>query len=519
MGTSSKKWLKITAGIILSVVLLLFALQWFIKHKLENYLENQLPNSMKISYSNLNLNLFSGDLQLHDVQLFRVGETTNDTLVTLKLERLHILDVGYWRYLVKNTIHVSNIELTKPHVIYNHNSKIKKESYRSESNKPFDKVIEVDAFKITDGYIHIKNVETDSLMFQAENTQFSLQNIRFDEKTQKQKIPIAYEDLSLVFDRLFYKISDYDDLRMGKSNVKNQQVNLNDVSLKTKYGKTKLSRVIKKERDHYEVAIKSLKLKAFDYGFRQDSILQIKSPQVVLTEMDADIYRDKLVADDESIKPLYSKMLRDLKFDLALDEVKIEDSKISYSEKVKADRQAGTVNFNNFQATIKNMSNTYVSPTKTTLDIRTEFMDHAPLHANWEFDVNNVNDRFLFQAEIGLLQASYLNKFLMPNLNVKLEGELEKTYMTIDGNDNQSQIDFRTKYENFDVIILREDGKERNSFLSDVVNIFVSKNSKKSESDFIEASKDDITRNKNQSVFNYIWINARAGLLRAMTFE
>jgi len=117
------------------------------------------------------------------------------------------------------------------------------------------------------------------------------------------------------------------------------------------------------------------------------------------------------------------------------------------------------------------------------------------------------------------LKASYLNKFLQPNLNVRLEGELEKTYLTIDGNDNLSQIDFKTKYQNFDVVVLREGGKEKNTFLSDVVNIFVSKNSSNRESQFKEVTKQGIERSKNQSVFNYIWINTRAGLLKAMTFE
>ena len=57
------------------------------------------------------------------------------------------------------------------------------------------------------------------------------------------------------------------------------------------------------------------------------------------------------------------------------------------------------------------------------------------------------------------------------------------------------------------MVVLREGGKEKNKFLSDVVNIFVSKNSNKRESQFKEVTKQGIERNKNQSVFNYIWIN------------
>ncbi len=519
MGKTGKKWLKIGLGIIIGFFILLFVVQWFVQNRLTSFLENELPKTMSVTYSDLRVNIFTGSLEVDALKFSRIGETTNDTLLTLKLKQLLVKDVGYWNYIMNNTIHVSDLKLESPHVVYNHNPKVQKSAYKSKSNKPFNKIVKLDDFNIENGSIQIQDVSTDSLMLQVKNTQFSLENIRFDEKTKHQKIPITYENLNLIFDNLFFKMGEYDDLRTGKSSIQKEQINLQDVSIKTNYSKKELSRVIKVERDHYDVTIKSFQLKDFNYGFRQDSILQIKSPQVLITEIDADIYRDKLVADDMSIKPLYSKMLRDLKFDLAIDEVIIVDTKISYSEKVKADRQAGTVNFNDFHATIKNVSNTYVSPTKTTLDIKTQFMDHAPLHANWEFDVNNIQDRFLFQAEIDLLKASYLNTFLQPNLNVRLEGELEKTYLTIDGNDNLSQIDFKTKYQNFDVVVLQESGKEKNTFLSDVVNIFVSKNSNNRESQFKEVTKQGIERNKNQSVFNYIWINTRAGLLKAMTFE
>ncbi|EGV42733.2 hypothetical protein BZARG_2531 [Bizionia argentinensis JUB59] len=504
---------------IVSFVVLLFAFQWIMKSKLEDYIENELPDTLIVTYSDLSLNIFSGSLEVNKIELSKIGETTKETLATLKLDQLRVKNVGYWNYLVNNTIRVSNIQLDNPDVLYNHNAKIQKAAYKPDSNKSFDKIIKVDGFKINNGNIKIMDVEADSLMLQVENTNFSLKDIRFDKNTSEQKIPISYTDLNLIFDTLFFRMGDYEDLTLGKSEIKNQQINFQELTLKTKYSKQELSRIISVERDHYNVKIKSVKLEDFEYGFRQDSIFQFKTPKVTFAEPNAKIYRDKLVTDDESIKPLYSKMLRELNFDLSIDELIIADANISYSEKVKADRQAGTVNFNDFQATIKNVSNTYMSPTKTTLDINTQFMNHAPLHASWEFDVNDVTDLFLFKAEIDLLEASYLNKFLVPNLNVRLEGELDKTYLTIGGTDDLSRIDFKIKYQAFDVIILREDGKEDNKFLSSIANIFVSKDSNKNNSQFIEVSKEGIERSKNQSVFNYIWINTRAGLLKAMTFE
>ncbi|MGY0392156.1 hypothetical protein ACW5R3_06355 [Bizionia sp. KMM 8389] len=519
MGKSLNFWLKTVLGVSVVVVLLLFGLQWFAEMKLDGYLKKELPEGVELNYSELNVNIFSGNIELSQIDVSLNGEITNKQLINVELDYLQIHDIGYWDYIVGGVVHVSDLIVRAPKVTYRHNSKIQDSVYRSKSQSSFSKVIEVANFNVDAGDVVVANVVNDSLMLRVSNIDFSMKNVRFDEKTQAQKIPIDYQDLSLRYDSLYYRVSDYDDLKTGVFAFNNKQLSLQGLVFKTKYSKQDLSRVIKVERDHYDVVVKELQVKDINFGFRQDSILQIKSPKVLFSEVDADIYRDKLVADDEKIKPLYSKMLRDLNFDLTLDEVELVNTAIRYSEKIKVDKPAGTVRFSDFHAVIKNVSNTYVAPIKTTLDIQTLFMEHAPLQVNWEFDVNSVEDRFLFQAELDDLLASELNSFTVPNLNIRLNGKLDKTYFTINGNDDLSDIDFKTKYQAFDVVILKENGKEKNSFLSGLANIFVSSNSNKAVTDFITVNKEGVTRSKNKSVFNYIWINARAGLLKAMTFE
>ncbi|MFD2552190.1 hypothetical protein ACFSQP_10220 [Bizionia sediminis] len=517
MEATLKKRLGIFFLIIGVVGLLLIGLQWFIENKIENTLKTELPKNVQLTYSALDFNIFTGSLALHNTAVYRLGRVTNDTLLDLKLEQLQLERVSYWHYFVNNTISLSNVALRNPKIQYRHNPKVTKDSYKPESGNALKIPIRVANFELTNGHIQINNAANDSLLFWVNNVHLDIQAIRVDQKTLKEKIPFAYTNLALLSDSLYVKVGAYDALKAAAFSFKNNQLKVQDILFKTIYSKKQLSQVITKERDHYNVAVKLLQVNDLFYGFRNNKILQIKSPQITISQIDAAIFRDKLVADDPSFKPLYSRMLRHLNSDLALDEVKILDSKISYSEKVKIDRQAGTVNFNDFQASITNVSNTYLAPTKTTLKIKTQFMNHAPLQVNWEFDVNDQTDRFLFQAELRGVQAAYLNKFVEPNLNARLEGALEQTFFTINGTNNLSDIDFKTKYQNFTVNLLRQDGKDKNAFLSDILNIFVPKNSKHQKLEFKEVTKSGIKRNSSQSVFNYIWINVRAGLKKAMT--
>lgn len=274
--------------------------------------------------------------------------------------------------------------------------------------------------------------------------------------------------------------------------------------------------MISVERDHFDIKIDSFSLKSQKFGYEQDSLFYFKSELVELHQPKMSIYRNKLIADDNSIKPLYSKMLRQLKFDLTLSKLLINNGGITYTEKVKAENAAGEIDFSELNATITNLSNTYEPSEKTTINIDAVFMKDTPLNVEWYFDVNDVNDHFIFKADLGKLDANKMNMFTEPNLNVRLEGEIYKTYFTIDGYDHTSTVDLKLNYDDFKVVVMQKNERKKNQFLSAVVNIFIKKNSDHDGSHFRDGSA-KVERNKTKSVFNYIWLNASEGLKNAMT--
>ena len=143
-------------------------------------------------------------------------------------------------------------------------------------------------------------------------------------------------------------------------------------------------------------------------------------------------------------------------------------------------------------------------------------MDSTPFTTDWSFDVNNTNDTFLFKADVGSLPAEDINSFTVPNLKVQLEGEANKIYFTIDGNNTASQVDLKINYDKFKINVLNKKGDKKNGFLSAIANIFISKDSDKSEGDFREGSG-EVKRDKTKSFFNYLWLNAEKGLKSSLT--
>ncbi len=371
----------------------------------------------------------------------------------------------------------------------------------------------MDSFNINNASVMITKADESTFLDVAE-LDFSLQEVTVNNSTLSQGIPLNFNDLRLETTSLQYRLNPYDMLTYKQLSLVDNSLEVTDLSIKTIYTRAELSAILDKERDHMDLVIPSLNLKEF-YITSEDTILTAKGEAVTLTDPALTIYRDKLVADDKSIKPLYSKAIREIPFPLTLDSLFIKNASITYEERVKNDQPPGKIFFTELYAKVGNVSNTYEKgEKKTTLNIRSQFMDNSNLMIDWSFDVNDPDDRFHIQGELGSLNATRMNSFTKSHLRVGLEGNIKSTYFNINGNDDNSQIDFKINYDKLKVEILGE--KDKKKWLpSAVANIFVSKSSDNKEGTFKDA-KATAERKKDRSFFNYLWINIMEGLKEAV---
>lgn len=385
-----------------------------------------------------------------------------------------------------------------------------KNNEKKEMPLPFS----LTSISIKDAQINVRNPDK-SPHLQVEDFNITLNDVLVNNATIQHKIPYEFSEVAFESKSVQYRLNDYDLLSLNTISLLNHKLQIKDLAIKTLYSKTELSKVLEKERDHMEVEMPSL----FIEGFRinsKDNMVNVQGSSTTVENLAFNVYRDKLVADDPSIKPLYSKSLRELPFALTLDSLSINNATIVYEEKIKAGQLPGKVYFSGLNASIGNLSNTYALGEKeTTIDITATFMENSPLQLDWRFDVNNTEDKFQFSGHLGSIDAMRLNSFAKAGLNVNLEGTLRQTYFNIHGNNNNSSIDMRLEFDNFKLEVL--DKKEKkNWLLSTVANIFIKRDSDSKGGDFKKGSA-QATRNKDKSYFNYIWINLLAGLKEILT--
>lgn len=503
--------------LLLLAIIVYFVADAIVSSKIESFLSKELPETVSVDYESIDVNIWSGSVVMVHPKIINRGSHTSKTNVEIELDTLLLDGFGYYNYLVNDNIHIESVQLRSPKLSYNHNSSIPENGYKYGTLEQLKKEIKVGRFNVQNGELRVRDIETDSLLLNISNLTANVMEIHLTSKSVKRRIPFNYNDYNLSFNDLFYALGDYEHLKMSSANIAQDNAAFNQLKLTTKYSKGKLNQMLSVERDHFDVTIPSLVVEAQEFGYKSDSIFYFRSPKVIFENPEMHIYRNKLLADDLTRKNLYSKMLRTLKFDLTLSAIQLNNATIVYSEKVNANMEAGKIAFTKMNADIRNISNTYGGSEKTTLTIDAVFMARTPIKVDWNFDVNDVNDAFVFKLDIGKLPAADLNPFSRPNLKVQFEGELIKTYATISGDANTARVNMRANYEEFKVNVLDKQGKDEKKLLSAIANLFIKKDSNKSSDGFREAFKEGIARDYTKSVFNFLWLSLRTGLISIMT--
>ncbi len=509
------KTVRNTLLIVLAIALLCFGgllgINYFLKQKVETFVNNNLPEHYNITYSDLSVHLLTGTITYSGLQLKIKNQDNDDMHTSVHMDSLIIEDISYQRYLFSNEILIEDIKLKSPVIRhYKHLYLRKQDSSSQKGMIKLGKPLTVEELSIDNSTIHIFDKTKDSVFLYAENLTVEIDDIHIDPETLRKRLPLKYGDYDAKADSIALKVGSRELLKIADFDVHDRKLVARQLQLKTVMSKQQLDASINRERDHIDVEVDSISIDSLDFGFKTRKLFT-RASQVSIDGLDATIYRNKLLPDDQRTKKAYGQLLRELPFSMDVDSVTIRNTALEYQEKTKAENPPGTLTFEKMNATIYNFGNTYTGDTKTRVLADAVFMGYTPMNVDWSFAVQDASNQFLFKGDMEQLQAKQLNSFTRPNLNVGLVGEMDKVYFTISGTDTGSNIDMRIDYEDFKVELLKDNGRKERKFISGLLNIFVAKDSKDDGKNFSDC-KATVTPDRTKSFFNYVWKNLEAAL-------
>ena len=504
-------------GLLLIAVGGYFYANHLVKLKVETFLKEQLSPQIDLTYGDLYMSTFTGTISIEGIDLRIQNQTDTVVHTRATIDKLRLSGFGYYEFFINDQIEFDQIDIDKNNLVYFKErflSASKIDSIEQDPLATIDKTILIKALDIDDTSLTIYDESKDSVFLNVSKASLAVKDIRTDVSRIIRRIPITYEHVLLQSDSMFMKISPYEDLTVQGLRVEDKDVHMQELSIKPKYSKQSYSQMIPTERDYTILQVPVVDIFNYDYGFRNGKLFATAST-VEIEQPDLTMYRDKLVTDDTSIKPMYSQMLRDLKMDLMVDSVLVSKAHITYEEKVKVDQPPGSIEFTAMDISLARVGNTQAKGEKTTVTVDGRFQQSS-LHVDWTFDVHDTSDAFRFSGRLGKLPAQNINSFVQPNLNVGFEGTLDEVYFDISGNNSTSQTAMKMKYEDFKIDVMRKNGQGINKLVSGIVNLFVAKDSEKDGNEYREG-KGDAERNKTKSIFNFVWISILSALIKTMT--
>ena len=339
-----------------------------------------------------------------------------------------------------------------------------------------------------------------------------IQNLEMNEKTVLEKIPFKTDNYTLTTKNFSYRINQFYQMNIGVLTQNKNSLQVNNFSLKPLVSRAQFIRMIPAEKDLYDLKVNQISAKG-NWDLASEN-KYLDASQVTLNGVNANIFRSKIPKDDLAEKPLYSKLLRSIKFPVFVQNLDLRNSLLVYEEDTKKSDGPGKLTFSNFNMNVKNLNSgkSKGKPTLVPITINCRFMDASPMNVKWNFDTAKMDDAFSISGNISSLPASEINPFIEPYLKIRATGNISDLRFEFDGNKSGLDGGLRMKHQKLQVALLKSTG-EKDKILSAVANVFVKSNS----GDYPESvSVENVQRDPTKSFFNLFWRGIEQGLKKTL---
>lgn len=444
------------------------------------------------------------DLQIGDI---KINKLSLDALDTWKTEKMNI-SISKIVNKAGEQMEINKLLIDSPTITLTPNQVKKKPSNKT---KLLMDRIKLDTLLVNKGAFVIHQRKGDKHTLNIADVNATILNIEINDKTSLNKIPFSYDKTKFTTGAIKYDTQKYYDITADNLSIDNKDLKLTNFVMKPKYSRKKTVSMFRYADDIFTLNAKEIALKDYKWDFDKAGVLLFKTEQLNINQLDANIFRDKSPTFNMSIKPMFSKKLRDIPFGLQVNTVAIKNSKLVYEETDKNAVAPGKIMFHNFNATIKNVYSGYGQtkvPT-TSIAVNARFMNAAPLRVDWTFNVLNRSDQFNIQGKITNFPANSMQPFLQPYIKASTQGSISLVTFNFSGNNRSATGTYGMKYEDLRVTIYKKDGEKKKKFLSAVGNMFIRKSTK---DEVKTVNIKTVDRVQEKSFFNYLWLCIMQGL-------
>lgn len=498
----NRKRILIILSIFGFLVLSIFLLNVYIKNRIETRINNFSKSG--IEYKELDIGFLGNSVEILDLEYTAQQKE-------ISAGKLSINDISLFKYLLNNKLVIDEILIYNPRITWKGNF----QNESGEQGKFSKEDITIKQLKIFDGTIIKKDPESERSKLYLSLPEFTVLDISVNSSTFQEYIPFNYKSYTIEGDSVQLKFNPEHNLTAGNFYVKNGKVDIKDFKIIPIYNRAEFDKIVPYEKDRINLQVDSISLQELSFEFRNDT-LYLENPHMKISDAELFIYRNKVLPDDPRKKTLYNEKFRELPVKLDFKKINITSSQIEYEVATERDGGPAKIKFNNIKGTIKNLTNVQQKENdgpRVKITASSLFMNETPVDIEWDFDVFNMNNKFLFSGEVGRLPGSAINPYMVPAQGIEAEGALNSVYFTFTGNEERAIGDVRVNYENFKINLLKEGSREEKDIISAIANLFLDNDGHSGNN---VQKNIEVERDEKKSFWFYVWTGVRKGIMESV---
>lgn len=476
--------MKNTLKLLLSifVVLSIYVAAIFIA---EYFIEKKVKARYDLEYSQFDLSLTT-NLKIQDLHLMQDG-------VDLKAKNLK-MNLDLWSTLSSDKTVIDQAVLYNAKLNYTTPKEKKSSDSDSKSSKIELNHVSLEGFNA----VYLKGKDT---IAEIANVNLKLIN------PLSENLDASHIDF-LDMGELHFRLDKIQDLSIYNFEYANEGFDIDSLHIDSGYTKENYTSQLSKEKDLIMMRSYGLHFKNFSFNVISKKINQIAFKSIEIDSSQTLIFRDKTMTDDETVKKTYGDKLQSLGFDLSIDEFSIDDSQLTYSEKLSRKRTSQIV-FKNLNVKLKNFHNL-----ESKSDQRMKLIGSFSLSTGSDLDVGIAYNQFAnvetFQLDLNAknINTKSLNQMMKPTLNFGLEGYLEKIKAKMVAKNNAHGV-FGLTAKDIELTLYSDSGREK-KIMSFMANKLLNNNISK------EIKVKKVERDPTKSMWNFIWNYIKSGLTKIL---
>jgi hypothetical protein len=445
--------------------------------KLKSVVLTSTDSLYNVNFSSAELNILEGKIIVYNIDFKPDTVVYNrrkkqhlapNNLVDLHVKRLILANIHPFKLYFKRILDIGRITLNSPdvHLSYqlNHSKDTVNKDHRTAWQKISRSLHSVHVGDIFLNDIHFKYDDySGNKLVLSELKEMNLQanDLLIDSATQTDRSRLLYCK-DLVADLNNYKGKTDDGLytyaiKRLKLSTGTQQLNVTGFDLQPAH-----DFFARTTNGRYALHFDSIQLNHFNF-LLYHKYRSLVASSLVINRGSFDIFTNPngITTKTNKLKSFPNVAIRALKTNLKIDTVLVKHVNISYSEHNKKSDKTGTINFNNTEGKVLNITTDTAALRKNhiaTAQVTSYFMDKGKLDALFTFDLTGKDAAYTYKGTLAPMSLQAVNPAVMPLAMVKItSGTLKSLNFDFKANSKLSKGKVTLLYNDLEVKIFKAD--------------------------------------------------------------